>query len=72
MHIPVGALYIRHMVQTGLIGGSDWLFAVLYLFVIVGLIVNGITYRLLPNRDTKWIFDEDEMKRFNVETKLRR
>lgn len=53
-----------------MISGVDWIIAFVYMAAVAGLIINGITYRLLPDRNTKWIFDEVEMKRFHVQKRM--
>lgn len=70
LHIPIGIYYIWYVTSQDMISGVDWIIAFVYMAAVAGLIVNGITYRLLPDRNTKWIFDEVEMKRFHVQKRM--
>ena len=70
LHIPIGIYYIWYVTSQDMISGVDWIIAFVYMAAVAGLIINGITYRLLPDRNTKWIFDEVEMKRFHVQKRM--
>ena len=72
LHLPIGIYYIYRIVSEGLVHGTDWIFAVIYLAFIAGGIVNGLTYKVLAKRDSKYVFDDVEMRRFNVAKKLER
>lgn len=68
LHYPIDIYYIYYIISNNLVRGFDWVIAVLSLVAAMAC-VNIITYRLLPNRNTKFVFDEVEMKRFNVQGK---
>jgi hypothetical protein len=70
LHIPVGIYYIYYIVTNNLVSGFDWLIAVVYLLFVAAIVVNGLTYKFLPNRNTKWVFDKAEMERFRVKEKM--
>lgn len=70
LHFPIGIYYIFYICVNRLVTGTDWIFAVLYMLLVVGVIVNGLTYRLMPNKSTKFIFDKVEMERFHVAEKM--
>lgn len=72
LHIPLGIYYIGYVVSNGLARSTDWILAVVYLAVIAGGIVNGLTYKILAKRDSKYLFDPIEMQRFNVPARLER
>jgi hypothetical protein len=72
LHFPIGIYYIGYVVSTGLAQGTDWILGIIYLAIIAGGIVNGLTYRVLARRDSKHAFDDVEMRRFNVAEKLDR
>ena len=55
-----------------MISGLDWVFAIIYMVLVAVVIVNGLTYRIFPDRDTKWVFDEIEMNRFHVQERMNR
>lgn len=70
LHIPIGIYYIWYITSKGLAQGTDWLLGIVYLLIIAGGIVNGLTYRVLANRNSKYPFDQVEMGRFHVQEKL--
>lgn len=70
LHYPIGIYYIFYIVQNHLVTGIDWILAIVYLIFTAGVIVNGMTYRLLPNKNTKYAFDKVEMERFHVKEKM--
>ena len=72
LHFPIGFYYIWYVSSQGMIRGLDWVIAVVYMVLVAGLVVNGLTYRLLPDRNTKWVFDEVEMRRFHVQERMAR
>ena len=72
LHFPIGIYYIWYVTTTGLAQGTDWLLGIVYLALVAGGIVNGLTYRVLAKRDSKYVFDEVEMRRFNVAEKIGR
>ncbi|MDR1006845.1 MAG: HXXEE domain-containing protein [Bacteroidales bacterium] len=69
LHFPIGIYYIYYIVANNLVSGWDWLIAVVYMLIVAGVVVNGLIYKLMPNRNTKWIFDKAEMERFRVKEK---
>jgi hypothetical protein len=72
LHFPLGIYYIWYITSNGLAQGTDWLLAVVYLAFIAGGIVGGLTYRILAKHDSEFVFDDVEMRRFNVAEKLGR
>ena len=72
LHFPIGIYYIWYVSSHGMISGLDWIIAIVYMVLVAGLIVNGLTYRLFPDRNTKWVFDEIEMRRFHVQERMNR
>jgi hypothetical protein len=70
LHFPIGIYYIWYIVSNGLVQATDWILAILYLAFIAGGIVNGLTYKVLANRNSKYPFDQVEMERFHVKEKL--
>ena len=70
LHYPIGIYYIYYIVSNGLVSGADWIIAFIYMFAVAGIAVNGLTYKVLPNKNTKYIFDKVEMERFHVKGKM--
>jgi hypothetical protein len=70
LHIPIGIYYIWYIVSNGLVHGTDWLLGIVYMAVVAGGIVGGLTYIVLANRNSKYPFDKVEMERFHVREKM--
>ena len=70
LHIPVGVTYLRYIAINHLATGGTWALAILYTAISAGFILGYMTYIGLSDRNTKWIFDEAELKRFHVAEKL--
>jgi len=70
LHFPIGIYYIWYIISNRLVQGTDWLLGIFYLAFIAGAVVNGLTYRILAKRDSKYLFDDVEMQRFNVAEKI--
>lgn len=69
IHYPVGIYYIYYIVTNNLVSATDWIIAVIYFIVAVAIVINGLTYKIMPNRNTKYPFDKVEMERFHVKEK---
>lgn len=70
LHIPVGIYYIYHITTNGLASGGTWAIGIIYTIASTGFILGYLTYIGLSDRNSKWVFDESELKRFHVEEKL--
>jgi len=70
LHFPVGIYYINYIVSNGLVSGRDWLISIVYMLLVAGLVIGALTYKLLPNRDTKYVFEKVEMEKFHVREKM--
>lgn len=70
-HIPIGVIYIHHILVNNLVNLWGWLFAVVYMTVSMFLVFYIIEQRLLGDKNSPYPFDQDEMKRFDVEKKLK-
>ena len=72
LHCPVGAYYCWYVAHNDLATTGDWIWgAILTVFVAV-FGIGFMTYKVLGSRDSKWAFTPEEMKRFNVEEKMRK
>jgi hypothetical protein len=69
-HLPIGVIYIYHISTHHLATGWDWFFGVLYLIAFVLLNFGVLENVLLRDKNSRYPFDDDEMKRFNVAEKL--
>ena len=70
LHIPVGVCYFRYITVHQLAGGATWAIAIVYTIIATGFILGYLTYIGLSDRNSKWRFDEAELKRFHVEEKI--
>lgn len=70
LHIPVGVYYIYYITTNGLATGRTWAIGIIYTIAATGFVLGYLTYIGFSDRNSKWVFDEDELKRFNVEEKL--
>ena len=71
-HIPIGGIYLYSIVANNLVNVWDWLFAVVYVAVFMFLVFFLIEQKLLGDKNSPYPFDQDEMKRFDIEKKLER
>ena len=69
-HIPIGVIYIHHILANNMVNLGDWLLAVVYMAVFMFLVFFIIEQKLLGDKNSPYPFDQDEMKRFDVEKKL--
>lgn len=70
LHIPVGVYYIYYITTNGLASGGTWTIGIIYNIAATGFVLGYLTYIGFSDRNSKWVFDEAELKRFNVEEKL--
>jgi len=70
LHFPVGIYYIYYIVSNGLVQGTDWILAILYLAFNAVVIINILGYKVLASRNSKYPFDQVEMERFHIKEKL--
>lgn len=73
-HIPIGVIYIYHIITNSLASLGDWLLAVAYMIVSMFLIFYIIEQKLLGGKNSPYPFDQDQMKGklFDVEKKFGR
>lgn len=70
LHFPIGIYYIYYISSNNLINGWGWLISIIYMVSYAFIFINKMTYTWLADKDSKYIFNEEEMKRFNVREKL--
>lgn len=70
LHIPAGVIYIRYIVSNGLTSGAIWAAGIIYTIAATVFILGALTYVLLPDRDTRWIFEAKELEKFHVNEKI--
>lgn len=69
-HAPIAVIYIYYISAHHLANGWDWLLAVVYMIVFIGLNFGVVEQLLLGDKNSSHPFDPDEMKRFDIEKKL--
>jgi hypothetical protein len=72
LHVPIGILYISHIVSNQLATGWDWLFAVVYWVLCAGIGLGKVGFSWLKHENSPYPFSDSEMRRFHVEKKLSR
>lgn len=72
LHIPVGVSYIHYITKQQLASGTTWGIGIVYTVVATGFVLGYLTYIGLSDRNSKWVFDEVELKRFHVDEKLKK
>ena len=70
IHIPVGIYYLWYIASNNIATGTDWVIGIAYTIFATVFILGFLTYIVFANRNTKYVFDDVEMKRFNVKEKL--
>jgi len=71
-HIPLGIWYLVAVYREGIIGGWDWLFAVLYMGFFAGVVMARVGYGLLGSAESRYPFAAAEMARFDRVRRLER
>jgi len=71
-HIPIGLAYIYYIQAHHLVSAWDWLFAIVYAFLIAFIFLNKMTYTWLADKNSRFVFADAEMRRFNVKEKIER
>ena len=71
-HIPIGVIYIHHILANNMVNLGDWLLAVVYMAAFMFLVFFIIEQKLLGDKNSLYFFDQDQMKSFDVEKKLER
>lgn len=62
-HIPIGIYFIYYGVTNHLIGGMDWVLAVLVMLFVSGFLVVALGYKVLADKNSPYPFSEKEMNR---------
>lgn len=70
LHVPVGVYYLWYISHYSLVSMSDWIIGIIYTVVATGFILGFLTYVLLSDKETTYVFDKEEMQRFDVQQKL--
>lgn len=70
LHIPIGAYYIYYVHANNLIGAWDWVIGVIYMVVFTFVSLVKMTYAWLADKDSPYVFADEEMSRFGVKHRL--
>ena len=71
-HIPIGVYYLYYVHTQGLVSVWDWVFGVAYMVAFQYVFLVKMTYAWLADRNSPYVFADEEMRRFNVPEKLKR
>lgn len=72
LHIPIAIYYINYIYSNGIVSVWDWVIGIVYMFIYMFFMVNKLTYSWLADKNSPYVFAEEEMKRFNVQEKIKR
>jgi hypothetical protein len=72
LHFPIGGLIIYHIISNHLATPVDWIAGVVYMFAFMFITLMKMTYTWLADKNSPYIFPEEEMRRFNVQAKMDR
>jgi hypothetical protein len=65
-HLPIGVIYIHHILANSMVNWWDWLLAVVYLVVFGFLNFFMMELKWLGDRNSPYPFDQDEMERGGI------
>ena len=68
--LPIGVIYVHYILANNLVDLWGWLLAVVWAAVFMFLNFIVIEQKLLGDKNSPYPFDQDEMKRFDIEKKL--
>lgn len=71
-HVPIAVIYIHQIAVNHLANGAEWLIAIVYMIAALGFTFGVVEQLLLGGKNSAYPFDQDEMKRFDIEGKLER
>jgi Protein of unknown function with HXXEE motif len=71
-HVPLGICYLIEVRSRGVVSGWQWLFGALLLAAFVGVIMLGLGYGLMADKNTRYPFEPREMNRWNRLQRLSR
>ncbi|WP_222430371.1 HXXEE domain-containing protein [Streptococcus sp. sy004] len=72
LHLPIGIYYIYYVTSNHLATGWDWFFGFTYTISAFLILLNWMTYKVLPNTATKYPFEAKEMQRFNMDQRVKK
>ena len=64
-HIPLGIWYLVEVYSKGMITLWDWVFAVAYIVIFIGIGMKKIGYGILADKNSLYPFAPEEMERFD-------
>ncbi len=70
MHIPIGFYYLYYVHACDLVSAWDWVLAVIYMVAVQYFLMFKLGYGWLADRESRFPFTAEEMRRFNVPEKL--
>ena len=66
LHLPIGVCFFYYIISNGLLTGLDLILGIIYTIFGLAFVLVFLTYKVLPNRDTTYVFGQDEMNRFHI------
>ncbi|MBR7927155.1 HXXEE domain-containing protein [Aerococcaceae bacterium zg-ZUI334] len=72
LHLPIGIYYMNYVISNQLATGWDWIIGFVYTIGAFLILLNWMTYKVLPNKDTKYPFEAKEMSRFDMNNRVKK
>ena len=66
LHVPIGVYYIYYVVSCGLTNSAVWITSIIYTIAFAAIAVGALTYKVMPDKNTVYVFDKIEMERFRA------
>ena len=63
IHVPCGIYYLWYVISNHLASGTDWLFGILYMIFMIGVLTVFLTYKVLGDKNSKYPFSPEECER---------
>lgn len=63
IHVPCGIYYLWYVISNHLASGMDWFLGISYLFFMIGVLTVFLTYKILGNKNSKYLFSSEEIKK---------
>jgi hypothetical protein len=70
-HTPIGIYYLYYIISNNLVVTQDWIIAAVYLAVFMGVFYQGLFYKIMVDKNSKYPFPDKELNRFHMLDKLR-
>ena len=63
IHVPCGIYFLWYVISNHLASGTDWLFGILYMIFMIGVLTVFLTYKVLGDKNSKYQFSPEECEK---------